>query len=61
MARMGDLVVKLDIEPTVKLCCMCTECIHNRHGTCNLKGLRLDGYGTCESMQLRKKAGGGGR
>jgi len=53
MATMGDMRITFEFEPLVKLVCLSTGCRHNRQGTCNLKMLRLDEMGVCESRVPR--------
>lgn len=54
MASMSDLIVKIEIEPIVKLDCLRIECVHNRDLNCNLKAVTLDGDGRCKEFAQKR-------
>ena len=64
MASMGDLTVKIEIEPVVKLICEETACVYNmanmRMGDnylcCNLKLLEIKEGGRCAMFRTAQPA-----
>ena len=65
MAR-GDMLIKVETEPIVKVLCMAMKCRHNSfqrgHGDicrCDYKHIRLDKTGQCTSYETIQEADNG--
>lgn len=55
---MSDTLIKLDLDPIVRLQCLCTDCANNLYWLgkmeCNLKHIEIDAEAKCMNFDPRE-------